>query len=675
MSTLFSIADSVIGELAENPAAFADIRIFRREYPILTAQLPGSVPPWAAGWAVERTLGPFSDIAGRPYWFDIRRILRQVKVTGGPGGTILLLIPLATFPEPKANYSLPAGTVWIRSRLIAADAVDGAFSGLLIRGGVLKLSVPATVSAGVIVLDAATHIEIDLELEKPPVPPSRLTGPGDDARASRVSLPTSMSIRATAAGTGTISKAAPASVTAYGTTAALTFAASAAHYDAHLNRILVPYKTDAHAFTAAAAVQSDLFQPAGSAPVASAFWAILSLVPSGGPDQLGPADGIGGLALRLAPGLSANCSGLRSRVAHHGSLIALGSTTLIIDPGHLAVTSAAVNATAAMASLLLWDERDTPRRSSVDLTFPSPTPVLYFSASGANPGELLLFTSVSATAHLDRPVAADGGRLALESSQAIVAFSHLPSGTTVFLLAPIGFPASGPGPLPTAIVLRNLFLRTTAPLFFFVSGHAVASRGDFAIDSGFALVAFRHLFAIPMLPDPYTANFDYGLGGGRIGGIHASGAVPPTPDLGAIVSWPKPADATVQMIFAPQPDESGLTNPLVVGIVSRPQTTPRTLAAAGPPPGPDPQTTREELLARFERLTSSGAEAFRLLDVSSNADQFGVALATSRPRESRIAATPTSNDLGLGLKGLDFVAPANTIRVLTLPAFQWEPVR
>jgi hypothetical protein len=141
-TSIFSVADSALAGLAKNPSAFADARIFRRENPILTPLLPDSVPPWAVGWAVERTLGPFLDAAGRLYWFDIRLIHAGVQVTGGPGGTVLLVIPSTAFPAPAANYSLQAGTVWIRSKLIAADAVrvpsQGCPSGVVYSSSALR---------------------------------------------------------------------------------------------------------------------------------------------------------------------------------------------------------------------------------------------------------------------------------------------------------------------------------------------------------------------------------------------------------------------------------------------------------------------------------------------------------------------------------------------------------
>jgi hypothetical protein len=677
-AALLSVADSAIAELGKSPNAFQDVRIFRRTQPVLTPQLPDSVPPWAGGWAVERTFGPFVDASGRQYWFDIRRILRQVEVTAGPGGTVLLVIPHAGILSPSTNYSLPAGTVWIRSKLIAADAPDGAFTGLLIQGGTLRLSAPSTIAAGNIVVNIAAQLELDLKLQAPAIPSSPGAGPGGDARASNVLLPATMSVRGAAIGTGSITHAANGSLTAYGTTVDLTFVGGTSHYSPQLNRILVPYKASAETFSATA-VQSNLFQPGGGAPISEAFWALPTASPFGGPTQLGPAQGIGGLGLGLKPGLSAAWSGLRARLAPGGPLASLNACLLLVDPAVLTVSAIAADVTQAHASLLLWNERKTARRSLVDLTFPSALPTLYISTAAPTPAELLLFLGVTATAHLDRPVAADGGRLAMQSGSATVAYFELSSGTTVVVLAPMPFPANGPAPAPAALALRNLFLKTTAPLGFLVIGPAATSGPDLALDTGFALVTFRRLLAIPMLPDPYAANFDFGVRGGRIVGGAIGPSPTPAPDIAGVVTWPKPSDPRTQMILLPQPGAAAQVNQAALGIVPRPTTTiqtsfPGAFLAAAVPQGPDPQKTRAELLDRFGQLTSSGSEFFRLVDVSSNADQFGVALAANRPSDN-IRGVPPGSVSGPIIKGLDLVAPANTIHVLTLPPFQWEPVR
>ena len=96
----------------------------------------------------------------------------------------------------------------------------------------------------------------------------------------------------------------------------------------------------------------------------------------------------------------------------------------------------------------------------------------------------MLLLGVTATAHLDCPVAADGGRLAMQSGSATVAYFELASETTVLALAPMPFPAKGPPPSPIGLALRNLFLKTTAPLGFLLNGSAIASGPNLAVDIG-----------------------------------------------------------------------------------------------------------------------------------------------------------------------------------------------
>ena len=254
-----------------------------------------------------------------------------------------------------------------------------------------------------IVLNITTLLELDLKLQEPSIPPFPLTGPGGDTRAAKISLPVTITIRGGASGAGTITHASDASLRAYGTLANLTFAAGAAHYNPHINRILVPYKTDAHDFS------------------------------------------------------------------------------------------------------------------------------------------------------------------------------------------PI--PAAGPEPAPIGLVLRNLFLKTTGPLGFFVFGKGALSGQDIAVDAGVVLIAFRRLLSIPMLPDPYAASFDYVATGGRIadGGVRVATS---TPDLVAVVELTPPADAVVRMILLPQTPGGTSTTQLPAGIVSRPQTSPGARFFAAVQGGPDPGTTR-----------------------------------------------------------------------------------
>ncbi|MEM8962291.1 MAG: hypothetical protein AAGD38_12480, partial [Acidobacteriota bacterium] len=68
----------------------------------------------------------------------------------------------------------------------------------------------------------------------------------------------------------------------------------------------------------------------------------------------------------------------------------------------------------------------------------------------------------------------------------------------------------------------------------------------------------------------------------------------------------------------------------------------------------------------FEELAGPGREVVTLLDVSSNADQFGVDL---------VARRDSRQPLELDIDALDLVAPGRNVRAMTTPIVQWEPVR
>ena len=63
----------LVGQVTKE-AKVAERRVFVREVPFRSAQVRGSVPLWANGAAVEKTLGPFRSKDGRKLWFDFYKI-------------------------------------------------------------------------------------------------------------------------------------------------------------------------------------------------------------------------------------------------------------------------------------------------------------------------------------------------------------------------------------------------------------------------------------------------------------------------------------------------------------------------------------------------------------------------------------------------------------------------
>src|SRR5690242_12342783 len=57
-----------------------EYRVFAREVPVRSTQLHASVPLWAGGAAVDRTIGPLTNRDGRQFWFDFFRIEKLVAL-------------------------------------------------------------------------------------------------------------------------------------------------------------------------------------------------------------------------------------------------------------------------------------------------------------------------------------------------------------------------------------------------------------------------------------------------------------------------------------------------------------------------------------------------------------------------------------------------------------------
>ena len=126
-------------------------RVFVREVPVRNTQLKGSVPPWAGGAAVEKTIGPFLNKDGRRFWFDFYKIEKLVAlyIHGKPNPALLFNVslfrrfidrnlPLVT--DLMHSYRLLPDSIWINSEILASNAPAGYYTGLKIKGGEIILS-------------------------------------------------------------------------------------------------------------------------------------------------------------------------------------------------------------------------------------------------------------------------------------------------------------------------------------------------------------------------------------------------------------------------------------------------------------------------------------------------------------------------------------------------------
>ena len=166
-------------------------RVMHRLLPFRASTVTGSNPAFVDAMKPEKILGPFLDKSNRPHWFEtFSPSGNLIQVVRPPSSNPPLLIPLSeSIPTPSAEYSLARGSVWIEARLLTPTAPAGAYCGMRIKKGKLKLNSTAAVAGESLLIKprAIGSIEVDLD---PPKNQGLTSGPGVDASECRVDLPT-----------------------------------------------------------------------------------------------------------------------------------------------------------------------------------------------------------------------------------------------------------------------------------------------------------------------------------------------------------------------------------------------------------------------------------------------------------------------------------------------------
>ncbi len=269
--------------------------VYRRELPVLTTQDPSSMPTWAAGRAIERTLGPFHDPFGRFIWIDIFSVVRQVVFVRSKGGVPFLTLPLVDSIFSKTSFSgtglnLGPGSVWFASKQLALNAPVNGYTGLRIKGGTLTFSQVMSAVGSEVIVPPGVTCTLKLKLD-PPATPDGSIGPGVDAREAKASVPAEVVLIFTGLG-ATIQKASKASIDVYGSAIKLSLVDGTPTFVPNLNRIFVTFKTDINQF-AVVNRRSTMFMPDGKASITGAAWALPVAIID--PNYLGNASGAGAL--------------------------------------------------------------------------------------------------------------------------------------------------------------------------------------------------------------------------------------------------------------------------------------------------------------------------------------------------------------------------------------------
>ena len=602
-------AETEIAALGDaDPLPPSPNRFARRSAAILAADRVTGGPQWTLAQTPAVTLGPFQDGGGCLHWFDIYTpeptffILPQ-----GAPGPIALLPPETVRTAGAQTLTIPAGNLWLAGPSIHASAPAGSWAGLRITGGTATLSGPVQVTPGGAILRilagqiAGVTLQVTLDTRG-------LAG-----------FPETVTIGASANGIG-IFNLVPGFLTAFGNTIAVNppnVLPTVSGYDPVLSSLLFPMTPDAGMFTAAPGANGGLFPMSGSAVIQSAAWAIPVTVVVGG--AFADLEGPGSLAVTVGAGLEVALPGTA------GGNIALNQSTILVTPGRTTVFSAAAANPGATQTLNAWFEDGVEQRSAVELTRDASFPSWFFQLDS---GAETVVTRALVALQIDRPMRASGERLG-SRFRALHLMEQDDGGSRMALL--LGRVQSGASGI-LALALPNALLTVSAPLALELNAILNAPN---EMQSGAIHLAFPLAHLLPTLPDPYATNFDPHVNLAVFAGIFVN----------ANVIWTEPSAAHLDLVINPAP-----FNLQALGAVM--------------PDFPALRVPDESLPDAFNHVVRQRTDrGLALLDVSSNAGQFGMAIG--------FGDQPGG---GFDIRELTLNVAGSNAMVFLLPQFQCEPV-
>jgi hypothetical protein len=675
-----------------DPARSPQYRVFRREAPLAAPILGVTVPAWGRGAAIDRTLGPFTSVDGRRFWFDFYRLARLIPMylAGDSLPAILFYVPhrgpgdlLPIADAPALRHELAGSSFWIRADLLAPAAPAGGYIGLRIGGGQLELEARPMNVDGKLTLPVGARCRVHLALLTETAgggPPGQA---GVDAARAALVLPSAVSFEL-AAGHAAVVRLASASWTLYDQP--IDFAsteAGAPAYEAALSSVVIPLAASAPQISVRD-VRSPFAALDGEAAIQRAGWALpLAMIDIDSPTE---ASGAGGLAIQAGSALTLTWRGLRD------GPIQLPAPWIVLSPGLIVVADLHASNRYANQRFRLWRDEDSRFRSELSLRYTASFPVFYAAAAA---GSELVLAAASADARLDRPVDVAGTPFPARTTGSWLLLAHTDTARLVSFyedsilldsLAPDATWPVEPGQA-VSLAIRNALFTITPINSVFLFGEL---RDEETVSRGTLLLGMGLYGLLPILPDPYAANITPAFRQLRTSRHRRQASLL----LVAAVTWRKaatddePDDVATSFAFAPLgPHERAIAAWSSAAPRAQPPsrapavdcTTPRPArpGATSAPPLPWHQLSWTRYFGRFE------VEQFALLDVSTNADQMGVSFAwftvedsgyvfyeMYRPRGPAAAPPP----FPLAVRDLELSAQSRHVRAFTTPQVSWEPL-
>lgn len=511
--------NTVLQRVKEEPKAIdPSVRIFRRETPVASSQVIGSIPEWGRGAKITETIGPVTTIEGKKVWFDIYRTVPLVQVFMQGAVQPFMLLPLQAptllaGAAPK-SYKIPKGSVWMQADKFAAASPDNLYCGLAVGNSELKLTNGVALTAdNKLIIPNGTEATFIFNLEQKIDSDTSPDNNGIDVKDSEIDLPKTLTY--TIKNTGSSLTAANASWKLYGQSINFTYNnAKPAIWNAELNRINIFFKASVAEFEVLQC-KSNVCKVSGKASIMDAAWALSAAVINiNAPLQ---AEGTGAMLLLVKPGLEATWMGLKDANLFESSTTKLNTALIMLMPGRLNITSQTAWNPTGKQRFNLWrdivDGVEKPMQF-IDLQF---TRLFFFFYDCIQKGMESVAAQANCICNIDKPVQVSGAPFNVESLQTIFAFSISKQLQVAYLYddniikdnwekklqqktTPAGIPLTFKS---TAIALNNALL-TVSPVNSFLLFGDLKSEDSF--DKCVLVYGFGLLQYLPTLPDPYAAN-------------------------------------------------------------------------------------------------------------------------------------------------------------------------
>jgi hypothetical protein len=671
--------------VSENEPRF---KAFVRDVPIRSTQIKTSVPKWAAGAKVAKTIGPLTKVDGRVIMIDFYRVTKLIGIYQQNSNLPVILFK-ASFQEPRVrpinsppvevskSYDVVSGSFYVRADMLASNGPTTRYVGLKVKDGKIQLSANPVLQGEKLVLGANTGVQVALELDQTEGLEDPKKKHGRDAFEAKVQTPATLKFSFTGASKAQINESGPAKWSVYGQKASFSKASKPPTYNSQLSRMLIPYSCSNSVFEPKKQ-KSPMVEISESGLVSESWWAI----PAAELDIAAPLEvaGSGGILQELKPGLKFRWKGLQ------GKNLKLNKPQILAENGRIGITDLISDGEGAFQEIDHWKDDLNEHGTSISLSLNKSALFLYNSLAE---GVEMLVSLANSQIKVDRPLQVNGLPVSVKTKNSALILAGTDDKKLIYLsddniLWDNKLPFDKvPNFKSIAIALENA-LFTLSP----VNGAMVfgeCSEDWTKIIKSQTFLVFGMLTYMPTLPDPYVANL----------GIFARQFGDKRKGIDGIKSWlvcqisqdPEsekfdkvktkfhfgPANATSSQ--SDVADRRVIMNSLQAQPVMGTLKSTATVQDNALPP-------YEDQLQPFTRQFD--LEYFALLDVSSNANQLGVSMGmpgghrvvtgvahSVEEGEARISQT---DEQIISVEGMEVIAQGAMTRLFMMPQVAWEPV-